>query len=84
MELLKDHLVNNEKALDVGSGTGYLTACMALMMGPDGLTIGIDHIPELVNKSIKNVQTDNPELLISGRVKLIGMHNNVIIVTEFS
>ena len=72
MELLKDHLVDNEKALDVGSGSGYLTACMALMMEPNGHVIGIDHIPELVNKSIKNIENDNPELLPSGRVKILG------------
>jgi len=73
LELLKDHLVHDEKALDVGSGSGYLTACMALMMEPEGHVIGIDHIPELVDRSIKNIQKDNPDLLTSGRVKLYGM-----------
>lgn len=32
MECLKDHLVEGNRALDVGSGTGYLTACMSLMV----------------------------------------------------
>lgn len=36
LELLKGHLVSGEKALDVGSGSGYLTACMALMLGENG------------------------------------------------
>lgn len=72
LELLKDKLVDGEKALDVGSGSGYLTVCMALMVGPNGRAVGIDHIPELVNKSIRNVQNDKPELLASGRVQLIG------------
>lgn len=72
LELLKDRLVNGEKALDVGSGSGYLTVCMSLMIGPNGKAIGIDHIPELVNKSIENVKKDKPELLTSERVKLLG------------
>ena len=32
LELLSDHLKEGSKALDVGSGSGYLTACMALMV----------------------------------------------------
>ncbi|XP_071617980.1 LOW QUALITY PROTEIN: protein-L-isoaspartate(D-aspartate) O-methyltransferase-like [Heliangelus exortis] len=36
LELLKDQLVEGGKALDVGSGSGYLTACFARMMGPTG------------------------------------------------
>lgn len=72
LELLKDRLVDGEKALDVGSGSGYLTVCMSLMIGPNGFAVGIDHIPELVEKSIRNVQLDKPELLSSGRVKFVG------------
>ena len=32
LELLRDHLKEGSHALDVGSGSGYLTACMALMV----------------------------------------------------
>lgn len=34
--------------------------------------VGIEHIDELVQMSIKNVQADDPELLTSGRIKLMG------------
>lgn len=37
LELLKDHLKEGKKALDVGSGSGYLTACMAIMVSPQFL-----------------------------------------------
>lgn len=40
--------------------------------GPTGRVVGIEHINELVQISIKNVQADDPELLSSGRIKLIG------------
>lgn len=36
LELLKGQLINGEKALDVGSGSGYLTACMSIMLGETG------------------------------------------------
>ncbi len=32
LESLKDHLKEGARALDVGSGTGYLTACFAIMV----------------------------------------------------
>lgn len=72
LELLQEKLVDGEKALDVGSGSGYLTACMALLVGPTGKAIGIDHIPRLVDKSVENVRKDKPELLEAERVKLVG------------
>ncbi|XP_043269244.1 protein-L-isoaspartate(D-aspartate) O-methyltransferase [Venturia canescens] len=71
LELLEDKLKPGNKALDVGSGSGYLTACMGLMLGDDGLAVGIDHIPELQALAKRNLQSDRPELLESGRVALV-------------
>lgn len=41
-------------------------------MGPKGKVIGIDHIKELVDDSVNNVKKDDPDLISSGRIKLIG------------
>ncbi|KAI5752870.1 hypothetical protein M8J77_021357 [Diaphorina citri] len=71
LELLREHLENGKRALDVGSGSGYLTTCMALMMGEHGKAVGIDHIPDLVNSSVKNVEKSHKALLDSGRVLLV-------------
>ncbi|XP_019405637.1 PREDICTED: protein-L-isoaspartate(D-aspartate) O-methyltransferase isoform X2 [Crocodylus porosus] len=71
LELLSEQLHEGAKALDVGSGSGILTACFARMVGPKGRVVGIDHIKELVDDSINNVKKDDPTLLSSGRVKLI-------------
>ncbi|XP_054909499.1 l-isoaspartyl protein carboxyl methyltransferase, like isoform X2 [Poeciliopsis prolifica] len=71
LELLSDKLIEGATALDVGSGSGYLTACFARMTGPTGRVIGIEHIEELVQKSIENVQNDDSELLSSGRIRLV-------------
>ncbi|XP_065901771.1 protein-L-isoaspartate(D-aspartate) O-methyltransferase-like isoform X2 [Dysidea avara] len=71
LEILKDHLYEGARALDVGSGSGYLTACMGHMVGPTGCVVGIEHIKELVDQSVKNVQKDNPDLLKEERIKLI-------------
>lgn len=41
-------------------------------VGPKGKVIGIDHIKELVDDSINNVKKDDPSLITSGRVTLVG------------
>jgi protein-L-isoaspartate(D-aspartate) O-methyltransferase len=56
LELLEQSLQPGMHALDVGSGTGYLTACFAVMVGPQGRAIGVEHIPELADFSIKNIE----------------------------
>ena len=35
LEILKDKLIKGGKALDIGVGSGFLTACLAEMMGKD-------------------------------------------------
>lgn len=56
LELLRNHLVEGENALDVGSGSGYLTVCMSFMIGSTGTAVGIEHIPELVERA--NIAVD--------------------------
>nr|CAB3264707.1 protein-L-isoaspartate(D-aspartate) O-methyltransferase-like [Phallusia mammillata] len=70
LEILHDQLTKggDVTALDVGSGSGYLTACFARMMGSSGKAYGIEHIPELVNKSLENIRHDEANLLDSGRI----------------
>eukprot|EP01068_Selenidium_serpulae_P005187 Selendium_serpulae@DN3901_c0_g1_i1.p1 len=66
LEQLKEHLKPGDSALDVGSGTGYLTACMAKMVdvkNSGGKIVGIEVIENLVTKSIANVGADDSELL---------------------
>jgi len=74
LELLKDHLLRpNSKALDVGSGSGYLVACMGTMLFQNnikGIIVGIEHIPELVQQSIANCKRDCPELLSNGIIHI--------------
>ncbi|XP_060531325.1 protein-L-isoaspartate(D-aspartate) O-methyltransferase-like isoform X2 [Cylas formicarius] len=71
LELLRDQLENGTRALDVGSGSGYLTACMAKLMGNKGIAVGVDHIPELVETSVQNMNKGNADLLESGQVRLV-------------
>lgn len=73
LELLAERLYPGAKALDVGSGSGYLTACMAIMVGTTGIAVGIDHIEDLIQDSIKNINKDPnlTRLLDTGQLKLV-------------
>lgn len=33
-----------------------MTACFALMVGPEGRAVGVEHIPELVASSMENIK----------------------------
>eukprot|EP00996_Jenningsia_fusiforme_P002097 NODE_2940_length_1084_cov_19.612560_g2696_i0.p1 GENE.NODE_2940_length_1084_cov_19.612560_g2696_i0~~NODE_2940_length_1084_cov_19.612560_g2696_i0.p1 ORF type:complete len:245 (-),score=39.76 NODE_2940_length_1084_cov_19.612560_g2696_i0:348-1004(-) len=73
LELLEPHLTLPRcRVLDVGSGSGYLTAAMSAMADSAARVYGIEYIPELVPISIRNMQSDGKgELLESGRVTIV-------------
>ena len=71
LELLKDHLKEGKKALDVGFGSGYLTVAMSKMMGDKGVAVGIEHIKELCDFARENISKNHKNLLDSGKVILI-------------
>lgn len=72
LELLEDKLVEGARVLDVGSGSGYLLSCFAHMVGESGIAVGIEHISELVDLSISNINNDPVALLFmeEGRLEV--------------
>ncbi len=70
VEALEGALLPGSKVLDVGSGSGYLLPVFSRLVGPSGLVVGVEHIPQLVEWSEDNVRKHNADLLDSGRVIL--------------
>ncbi|EPX75376.1 protein-L-isoaspartate O-methyltransferase Pcm2 [Schizosaccharomyces octosporus yFS286] len=58
LEELESKLQSGNRVLDIGSGSGYLTAAMARMVGKNGYVKGVEHIQGLVDLSKKNLQED--------------------------
>jgi hypothetical protein len=54
------------RALDVGSGSGYLAAAMALMVEPGGSVLGVEKVPELAVRSVESIARAAPQLLPPG------------------
>lgn len=57
LSLLRTQLKPGARALDIGSGSGYLVACLAALVGPEGTVIGVERIPELVERSLGALRT---------------------------
>jgi protein-L-isoaspartate(D-aspartate) O-methyltransferase len=61
--------------LDVGSGSGYLSAILFHLASSEdkpGKVVGVDHIPELVDWSIHNLKSDGLEQAIEqGHIKMV-------------
>lgn len=61
----------------MGSGSGYLTACFYRYIQAQGennntIVVGIEHQPELVKLSKRNLNNDDPQMLKSGKLLIVG------------
>jgi len=61
------------RILDIGSGSSYLTAVLASLLGPQGRVVGIDHIQGLVDLANRNVakSEQGKQWLENGKVKFV-------------
>ena len=71
MEWLKDVINPGSRVLDVGCGSGYLVVCFSKLMNDAGLVVGIEHIPELVELSEKNIKKSYENLIRDGKIVLV-------------
>ncbi|KAF9731255.1 hypothetical protein PMIN06_004995 [Paraphaeosphaeria minitans] len=72
-ETLLPYLQPGARVLDIGSGSGYLTAVLANLVGPSGAVVGIDHIQPLVDMAAQNMAKSEAgrAMLDSGQVKFV-------------
>ncbi|RNF15996.1 protein-L-isoaspartate O-methyltransferase [Trypanosoma conorhini] len=57
--------------LDIGSGSGYLTAVLADICGEGSRVIGVEHVQELQQRSSNVLQQRFPSWVSEGRIKFI-------------
>lgn len=65
------HDVEQPRVLDVGAGSGYLTACLGHLVDQDGGRVfGIERIPELAQLAQKNIERADGDLVRRGVVSV--------------
>ena len=58
-----------DKILDLGSGSGWTTALLAHVVGPEGSVVGVEKIPDLVSFAQGNI---TPYAFTQARIELSG------------
>ncbi|KDE02414.1 protein-L-isoaspartate(D-aspartate) O-methyltransferase [Microbotryum lychnidis-dioicae p1A1 Lamole] len=73
VENLEGLLQPGAGVLDVGCGSGYLIAIFHALVGPSGLVVGIDHIPQLTSLARTNLlkAPSTSSALTAGSIKLV-------------
>ena len=59
------------RCLDIGSGSGYLTLCLALLSGPSGRVWGVEHAEALVESAVENVKRAGFASLVDSRLMFV-------------
>jgi len=70
LQRLDEVIKDDSNVLDVGSGSGYLTACLS-HMAPKGKVIGLEYVKEVFEQGKQNINKHHSKLLNSGAIKLI-------------
>jgi len=72
-ESLLPFLKTNSRVLDIGSGSGYLTAVLAELVGDKGKVVGLEHIGALRDMGESNMGKSErgKELLREGKVRFV-------------
>ena len=71
LELLRDYLTEGSTVLDIGFGSGYLTVAMSKMMKDKGKVIGIEHIKDLYDWGISNMNKHHKNLIDNKQIELV-------------
>ena len=71
LSYLEPYCSENIHILDVGSGSGYLTAALSKMINDTGVVIGVEHIESLYEQSIKNISKHHANLIENKKVIML-------------
>ncbi|KAL1458037.1 hypothetical protein WDU94_008212 [Cyamophila willieti] len=62
LDQLSDKLVPGANVLDLGFGSGFMSCCMARLVGDSGHVTAVDHINQLVNLLLTKLKVTYPKL----------------------
>ena len=71
LQVLEPYLIEGCNVLDIGFGSGYLTVALSKMMKDKGTVIGVEHIKELYDFGLFNINKHHKNLIENEKIKLI-------------
>ena len=71
LEYLIKNLKPGGKALDIGTGSGYMATALALQLGPKGKVYTIDHIEEICEFAKTNIMKSHKELIENKNIEFV-------------
>ena len=71
LQALEDFLTEGSTVLDIGFGSGYLTVALSKMMNDKGTVIGIEHIKDLYDFGLSNINKHHKDLIENKKIELV-------------
>jgi protein-L-isoaspartate(D-aspartate) O-methyltransferase len=66
-----DYRKKYSKAIDIGSGSGYMSLALAKLLGPNSEVYALDHINDIVEFSKNNIKKSHRNYLDYNRIKFV-------------
>lgn len=68
---LFEGLKTAKNVLDIGTGSGFVSAAMAMLSPPDARVFAVDHIKEINEFAKANIATASPYLMKTGKITFV-------------
>lgn len=68
LEKLKAYLKPGAKVIDIGTGSGYIAACFAELVGKEGKVFMVDHLQQVLDFATSNIKKGNIHLIKQKRI----------------
>mmetsp|Transcript_3938 Transcript_3938/g.3353 ORF Transcript_3938/g.3353 Transcript_3938/m.3353 type:complete len:110 (+) Transcript_3938:550-879(+) len=72
LEMLKDCFKDAKRALDIGTGSGFVALCLSKMCRrADSKTYAVDHIQGILDQAKENIMKHHKEYIDDGRIEFV-------------
>ena len=68
LESLKSRFKQGAKAIDIGTGSGYIAACFAEVVGKEGKVYMVDHLQQVLDFAMNNIKKGNVHIIKQKRI----------------